>query len=87
MSRLTENDLVEIAKSKSQEHLLAISGRASITEAVTDVLVERGNRQVAHRLAKNAGAHFSELGFASIVKGADQATLSQRNSRFNSTFR
>ncbi len=71
-SRLTENDLVEIAKSKGQEHLLAISGRASITEAVTDVLVERGNRQVAHRLVENAGARFSELGFASIVKDADQ---------------
>jgi uncharacterized protein (DUF2336 family) len=71
-SRLTENDLVEIAKSKGQEHLLAISGRASITEAVTDVLVERGNRQVAHRLVENAGARFSEFGFASIVKGADQ---------------
>lgn len=71
-SRLTENDLVEIAKSKGQGHLLAISGRASITEAVTDVLVERGSLEVAHRLAENAGARFSELGFASIVKGADR---------------
>jgi uncharacterized protein (DUF2336 family) len=52
--------------------LLAISGRSSITEAVTDVLVERGNSQVVHTLAANAGARFSELGFASIVKSAGQ---------------
>lgn len=71
-NRLTENDLVEIAQSKGQGHLLAISGRSSITEAVTDILVERGNGQVVHRLAANAGAQFSELGFASIVKCADQ---------------
>jgi uncharacterized protein (DUF2336 family) len=70
--RLAENDLIEIAKSKGQGHLLAISGRTSITEAVTDILVERGNGQVVHTLAANAGARFSELGFTSIVKSASQ---------------
>lgn len=68
--RLTEGDLVEIAKSKSQEHLLAISGRPSLTEVVTDVLVERGNHEVVHTLAQNSGARFSEPGFASIIASA-----------------
>jgi uncharacterized protein (DUF2336 family) len=44
----------------------------SASEAVTDVLVERGNSHVVHKLAANAGARFSELGFASIVKSADR---------------
>ena len=69
-SRLSESDLVEIAKSKSQEHLLAISGRSSLSEALTDVLVERGNHKVVHKLAGNSGARFSEPGFASIIGSA-----------------
>ena len=67
-NRLSEGDLVNIAKDKSQGHLLAISGRVSLTEAVTDVLVERGDVQVHHTLARNAGAQFSEFGFASLVQ-------------------
>jgi uncharacterized protein (DUF2336 family) len=66
-SRLSESDLVEVAKGKGQGHLLAISGRASLSEAVTDVLVERGNVQVHHTLARNCGAQFSEAGFATLV--------------------
>src|SRR6195256_6983959 len=41
-ARLTSDDLIEIAESKSQQHLLAISGRDQIEEAVTDVLIDRG---------------------------------------------
>ena len=70
-SRLTDQDLIEIAKSRGQEHLLAISGRASLNTAVTDVLVERGDHHVTHRLARNTGARFSEAGFATLVKKAE----------------
>src|SRR5436190_22723296 len=35
--RLADADLVDIAKTKSQAHLLAISNRAGIAEPVTDV--------------------------------------------------
>jgi uncharacterized protein (DUF2336 family) len=78
-SRLTDSDLIEIAKSKSQGHLLAISERTSLTEAVTDVLVERGDRQVVHSLAENSRARLSELGYASIVKTAAQdGTLAEQ---------
>lgn len=67
-NRLSESDLVNIAKVKGQDHLLAISGRASLPEAVTDVLVDRGGAQVHHVLARNAGAQFSEFSFASLVQ-------------------
>ena len=40
--RLDEVDLVSIAKTKGQAHLMAISERTGIGEAVTDVLVRRG---------------------------------------------
>src|SRR5262249_50981755 len=41
---LSDEDLVENASTKSQEHMLAIAKRIKLSEAVTDVLVERGDR-------------------------------------------
>src|SRR5580700_8987740 len=57
--RLDQNTLVENASTQSQDHLLAISGRKVLAEAVTDVLVDRGNRLVVSSTAKNGGARFS----------------------------
>jgi len=70
-TRLTTSDLVEIARSRGQEHLLAISGRAHIESAITDVLLDRGNSAVVHRVAANAGAVLSEDGFAALLKAAE----------------
>jgi uncharacterized protein (DUF2336 family) len=70
-ARLTTDDLVEIAGSKGQQHLLAISGRSELEEAVTDVLLDRGDREIVHRLARNAGARFSETGFTTLVRNAE----------------
>jgi len=69
--RLSPPDLVQIASVKSQDHLLAISQRAEIDETVTDVLVDRGNSEVARNVAVNAGARFSQTGFATLVKRAE----------------
>jgi uncharacterized protein (DUF2336 family) len=66
--RLADSDLVANAQSKSQQHLAAIAERKSLSEAVTDVLVTRGDQHVAHAVAKNAGARFSEAGFRLLVK-------------------
>jgi len=68
--RLTDGDLIEIARTKSQAHLLAISERTQLQSPVTDALLDRGNREVVSTLAMNGGAHFSELGFDSLVKRA-----------------
>jgi uncharacterized protein (DUF2336 family) len=69
-SRLRTSDLVEIASNRGQEHLLAISGRTNLPEAVTDVIVERGERKVIRELANNASARFSETGYSTIVARA-----------------
>ena len=69
--RLAGSDLIQIARSKSQAHLLAISGRKHLEEALTDVLLDRGNRDVIYKLAGNAGAHFSEQGFTTLVVKAE----------------
>jgi uncharacterized protein (DUF2336 family) len=72
--RLATAELLEIAKTKSQVHLLAISGRSRLDEAVTDVLVERGDGQVVHKLATNSAAKFSQTGFAALA-GRAQADV------------
>ena len=74
--RLTDTDLVANASSKSQLHLAAISERKSLNEAVTDVLVTRGDRQVVHSVTRNAGARFSDAGFRMLVtRSASDETL------------
>jgi uncharacterized protein (DUF2336 family) len=61
--RLSDADLVENATTKSQDHLFAIAQRLRLSERVTDVLVERGNRKVIHKVAANTGARFSLAGY------------------------
>ena len=69
-SRLGTDVLVQIASSKGQDHLLAISGRANLPAAVTDVIVDRGEAPVIRKLANNAGAQFSAEGYSNIVARA-----------------
>ncbi len=75
---LDEKTLVEGAGSKSQAHLLAISIRRIVPESVTDVLLDRGDREVALSTAGNPGASFSEFGYSSLVRrssGDDEMTF------------
>jgi len=62
--------LIECARTKNQEHLLAISRRKSLPDKLTDVLVERGDQQVVLSTAKNAGSRFSDKGFNTLIKRA-----------------
>ena len=70
-SRLSAEDLVEIAETKSEQHLLAISGRWWLTEVVTDALLARHYPAVSRRLVKNPGAKVSASGFAIVVAQAE----------------
>jgi uncharacterized protein (DUF2336 family) len=77
--RLDDDALVVNASTKSQAHLLAISQRKSIAEDVTDVLVERGNREVINSVARNEGARFSGAGFLRMVKRAEGDSILAEN--------
>lgn len=70
--RLSDHDLIEIANSKAQGHLLAIANRSQIAAGVTDALLQRGDQHVFHRLAENSGASFSEHGFTTLVKHSER---------------
>ena len=67
---LSDAALVELASHLGRQHLRAISSRQALNEALTDALLARGDTDVCRVLAKNAGAKFSESGYATIVAAA-----------------
>jgi uncharacterized protein (DUF2336 family) len=70
-ARLSNEDLVEIAKTKGEQHLLAVSGRWWLKEVVTDALLARRYPSVSRRIVSNPGARVSAAGFAIVVAQAE----------------
>lgn len=67
---LSDDDLESIMWRQSQLHLLAIARRQSLSERLTDILVDRGNDHVAGVVAGNAGARLSGHGLTTLVQRA-----------------
>ncbi len=76
---LSDDDLAAIAVTHSQAHLAAIAERASLSETVTDVLVERGDRKVLRTVSGNEGATFSDRGLDTLITRGDGDTQIARN--------
>lgn len=73
---LSDGDLIEIAQTKSQQHLEAIAGRRAVSEKVSDVLIDRGNTDVLTTVAGNFGAKFSSNGYNTLIaKAEDHAEI------------
>jgi uncharacterized protein (DUF2336 family) len=67
---LADEVLLEIAKTRTQEHMLAIARRPTISETVTAVVMQRGDERVLRTMSSNDGARFSEESFAELVEKA-----------------
>jgi Uncharacterised protein conserved in bacteria (DUF2336) len=82
---LAERDLLEAARTKSQRHLLAIARRRSLSEAVTDILIERGDRDVVRSLVRHSGARFSKTGLHRLVDRSriDNGLVTELESRLD----
>ncbi len=57
---LSDEDLVEIVKTKSAEHQIAVARRPFVSEQVSDVLVDTRNVDVVATLVGNDGAFIAE---------------------------
>jgi len=68
--KLSNEDLIEIAKAKGEKHLIAIAGRWWLQEAVTDALLSRSYASVSRKLVSNPGARVSAAGFVVILAQA-----------------
>jgi len=64
---LADKDLLAIVKEMTQEHMLAISGRETVSTAVSDGLVARGDDTVLQSLATNSGAALSKQGMEKLA--------------------
>jgi uncharacterized protein (DUF2336 family) len=71
-AKLDDTDLMQIAETKDQAHLLALSARKGVSEAVAEIIVSRGDRDVARCIATNQGARLSDNAFTTLVKRAEQ---------------
>jgi uncharacterized protein (DUF2336 family) len=69
-NQVSDENLIRIAQTKGQAHLLSIAGRSQVGEAVSDVLVDRGSNEVLQRLSGNASARFSENGLTLLATRA-----------------
>jgi uncharacterized protein (DUF2336 family) len=69
---LPESDLIEIADLGGQQHLLAISGRKTLGEPLTDALLKRGEVTVYRALARNVGARFSDQSCLKLATAAER---------------
>jgi uncharacterized protein (DUF2336 family) len=67
---LADADLEQIAETRGQDHLLAISERPGLTETLTNILVRRGDGAVARSVATNRQARFSPDSFSKLVQRA-----------------
>lgn len=73
---LCDSDLVASARTQSQGHLYAIAQRRDISEVITEILIKRGDSNVVHAVAKNAGAQISDRSFHDLVlRAGDDSEL------------
>jgi hypothetical protein len=71
--QLDDATLIANVHSKSQDHLMAISTRRSLSGAVTDALVERGNVGVLQSTVNNPGAQITDTGYSRLVARAERS--------------
>lgn len=67
---LVDSELVQIAKNRSQQHLVAIAGRENLSAALTDVILKMAGRDASRALAKNPSARLSKAGLIVLLASA-----------------
>jgi uncharacterized protein (DUF2336 family) len=67
---LIDADLIAIAKSRSQQHLVAVAGRHNLSEELSDVIVKMAGRDASRALAKNPAARLSKAGLIVLLAKA-----------------
>ena len=67
---LTDDDLLGVVRAHGQDHLRAVSSRPGVSEAISDVIVERGDDETLETLLRNDGAHLSRAASETAVERA-----------------
>jgi len=64
---LSDEDLIEIVRSQDPAKQVAIAKRSSVSEGLSDALVETSNEDVVSTLVSNAGAEISDSSLEKVV--------------------
>lgn len=74
---LTDNDLVDVAGTQSQEHLLAVTRRSNLAERVSEALVAHGEDRVVASLLVNKGAQIARETYERVAERAETSAILQ----------
>ncbi|MGN6488330.1 MAG: DUF2336 domain-containing protein [Devosia sp.] len=67
---LSDDDLIEIVATQSEDHRVAIAGRQQVAERVGDAIVEHGQTASVHRLVRNPNAELGQETLGRLVERA-----------------
>jgi uncharacterized protein (DUF2336 family) len=75
---LSEDTLLEVIAGKSQEHMMAVTQRQTISPKISHALVERGNDEVVTSLLSNEGAIIEAETFEAVAIRSMESTSLQK---------
>jgi uncharacterized protein (DUF2336 family) len=75
---LTEDTLLKVIEQKSQNHMMAVTGRKEISERISHALVERGNDEVVTSLLANDNAKIGAVTFDVVAQRAQDSAILQK---------
>jgi uncharacterized protein (DUF2336 family) len=68
--QVAESTLADVARSKSQTHLLAVAIRPQLAADISDLVATRGDEVAVRYLANNQGAQISEVSALALAERA-----------------
>lgn len=71
---LSEEALLRVVAEKSQDHILAVTKRDTVSERLSEAIVEKGNDEVVSSLLANERAQISYSTYESVAKRAETST-------------
>jgi uncharacterized protein (DUF2336 family) len=74
---LTDDTLLKVVGQKSQDHMMAVTRRRRISEAVSQALVERGDDAVVTSLLTNQKAEIGSQAYGLVAKRAETSPVLQ----------
>ena len=78
-TELTEDDLLEVITSRTQEHMLAVTRRANVTERVSTAIVDHGAERIIASLLGNSGAVINRESLEKVAERAQTSKLLQKS--------
>jgi uncharacterized protein (DUF2336 family) len=74
---LSDETLLTVANTGSQDHLRSIASRPTIAPSISDIVAERGDPETLRKIAANNGALFSSAGMRTMARKSETDVLLQ----------